>query len=332
MEIEFADLMEGLSHQRIVAYLQGQNEAQRKNKAGHKTNPESRAATAHRYKGSLFLREVKRVVIVAVSLGVFLADGLRRAIVSLLGKRMPATKVVLYYHSVPKEKRAAFARQMDKLALWSEPWRADAPVPERPGTRYVSVTFDDGYQNIVDNALPELAQRGIPATVFIVSGALGITPNWEDYSGGSDLAMHEGIMTAEQLLALPSDLIQIGSHSRTHPMLARLPEKQARAELSTSRRMLEEIIGREVKLFSFPYGSFNTDVIAWCRDAGYERVFTTVPVQAFSESDAFVMGRVTVDPDDSPLEFRLKVHGGYRWLPMASTVKRTLISCIAPAG
>jgi peptidoglycan/xylan/chitin deacetylase (PgdA/CDA1 family) len=273
-----------------------------------------------------FLKEMKRIVVVAVSLGVFLADGLRRVFDLLVGKRMPAAKVVLYYHSVPEEQRAAFARQMDRLLLWAEPSRADAPILDRPGARYAAVTFDDGYQNIVDNALPELAKRGIPATIFIVAGALGVTPNWEDYSGGFDLAIHELIMSAEQLRALPSNLVQIGSHTRTHPMLVRLSEQQVRLELSTSRRMLEEIIGREVKLFSFPYGSFNTDVIACCREAGYERIFTTAPLQACCGTDPFIVGRVTVNPDDSLLEFRLKVHGAYRWLPVASRVKRTLIS------
>jgi len=258
-----------------------------------------------------------------------MADWLKRSLASCLGKGVPATKVVLYYHSVPKEKRAEFARQMDKLTFWSEPWRADAPVPERAGVRCVSVTFDDGYQNIVDNALPELAKRGIPATIFVVTGALGVTPNWEDYSGGTDLAMREIIMTAEQLRSLPSDLVQIGSHTRTHPMLARLPEQQVREELAASRKMLEEIIGREVKLFSFPYGSFNADVIAWCQDAGYERVFTTVPLQGSSKTDGFVVGRVTVDPDDSPLEYRLKVYGAYRWRPVVSAATRALISSIA---
>jgi len=271
---------------------------------------------------------MKRRIVVAISLAVFLADGLKRMLAAVTGSRTHAT-VVLYYHSVPAAQRAAFARQMDQLLLWAEPARADAALPNGGRFRSVVVTFDDGYQNIVDNALPELAKRRIPATIFMVAGALGVTPNWEDYSGGTDLAMHEVIMTAEQLRALPSDLVQIGSHTRTHPMLGRLPEQQVRTELSTSRALLEEIVGREVKLFSFPYGSFNAEVVACCRDAGYERVFTTEPRLAYAGSDAFIVGRITVEPGDSALEFRLKVHGAYRWLPVASAVKRAIFSSFA---
>jgi peptidoglycan/xylan/chitin deacetylase (PgdA/CDA1 family) len=269
---------------------------------------------------------MKRIVILGISLAVFVIDGLQRAIYSLAGKRAPATTVVLYYHSIPKEKREAFALQLDKLIRVAIPWRADAPARNSAGERYVAVTFDDGYQNIVDNALPELAQRAIPATLFIVPGALGGTPHWEDYSDTPDPDLNESIMTAEQLGKLPSDLVQIGSHTLTHPMLPQLSEGQARAELSKSRAMLEEIIGREVRLFSFPYGAFNANLVAWCRDEGYGRVFTTVPRLAFSEPNEFAVGRVTVSPDDSSLEFFLKLRGTYRWMPLASTFKRSLFS------
>ncbi len=260
-------------------------------------------------------------MIIVVSLGVFVVDRLRRALHALLGRQTPATAVVLHYHSITKEKRAAFARQMDTLIRSSKPLRADAAMPHNPGVHYVSVTFDDGYRNIVENALPELQRRGIPATLFIVPGALGVTPNWQDRSGGTDNAMKEPISTAEQLRTLPSDLVQIGSHTLTHPMLPQLPEREARAELSKSRTMLEEITGREVTLFSFPYGSFNEHLIACCQDEGYERVFTTVPRLAFSEQGEFVVGRVGVDPGDLALEFRLKLHGAYRWLAHASALK-----------
>jgi peptidoglycan/xylan/chitin deacetylase (PgdA/CDA1 family) len=269
----------------------------------------------------LLTRNVKRIVIIVVSLAVFVVDRLWHALHSLLSRRTRATAVVLYYHSIPKEKRAAFARQMDMLVRISKPRRADAAMPHTPGAHYVSVTFDDGYQNIIENALPELEQRGIPATIFIVPGALGVTPKWEDSSGGTDAAMNEPILTAEQLRELPSDLVQIGSHTLTHPMLSRLPEQEARAELSMSRTMLEEITGREVTLFSFPYGSFSAKLIAWCRDEGYERVFTTVPRLALSEPSEYVVGRVAVDPDDFPLEFHLKLHGTYRWLSYAAALR-----------
>jgi peptidoglycan/xylan/chitin deacetylase (PgdA/CDA1 family) len=260
-----------------------------------------------------FAESIKRIVIVGVSLVVFVVDSIRDAIRWILGGKTPTRVVVLAYHSIPKQQRAAFARQMDKVLSCSEPRRADAPISCSSTARYVSVTFDDGYQNIVDNALPALAQRGIPATLFIAAGALGKTPSWEDYSGFSDPDMDEPLVTAEQLRKLSSDLVQIGSHTLTHPKLTQLSEEQSREELAGSREMLEQITGSKVKLFSFPYGSVNVDSIAWCRDVGYEHVFITHPRPEFSRSSGFIVGRIKADPHDWPLEFHLKLHGAYRW-------------------
>jgi len=81
-----------------------------------------------------------------------------------------------------------------------------------------------------------------------------------------------------------------------------------------------------VTTFSFPYGAFNAQLVEWCRDAGYERVFTTLPVIASSEPEEFAVGRVSVEPTDWSLEFRLKVLGAYRWLPLAYKMKRAIFS------
>lgn len=240
---------------------------------------------------------------------------------------MPATWVVLYYHSIPREKRSVFARQMDELIRRTTPLRADAHLSAAAAGRYSSVTFDDAYQNVLENALPELAKRRIPATLFMVSDCLGSTPGWEDYSTSGDPAMNELLLTEEQLQTMPHDLIQIGSHTRTHPMLPQLSEQEARNELSQSRARLQEILQMDVTLFSFPYGACNEDLIEWCHDAGYEKVFTTIPRPVSVRGNEFAVGRVTVDPDDSSLEFSLKLSGAFRWLPFAVALKKK----IAPA-
>jgi peptidoglycan/xylan/chitin deacetylase (PgdA/CDA1 family) len=252
---------------------------------------------------------MKRIAIVAVSLGVFTIDLFLRGMGSLIGRKTPTAPIFLAYHSVSSENRGAFARQMGKLARHSQSRNGAFVHADNGNPR---VTFDDGFQNIIENALPELRQRGIPATVFVVSGALGATPNWTDFSGGADPEMGEPLLTAEQLRSLPCDLVEIGSHTVTHPQLPAMSEQQARTELAASRTMLEQITGRKVKLFSFPYGSANAELVKWCREEGYEHVFITHPRHDVSGSNG-VVARVKVDPGDWPLEFHLKLHGAYRW-------------------
>ena len=243
------------------------------------------------------------------------------------GRRRPCTCVVIYYHSVNAAERGRFARQMDIVASLAQAVRSDGEISAAHGQRYCAVTFDDVFQNILENALPEMAKRAMPCTLFVASGRMGELAEWWP---DTNREHQERLASAAELRALSSDLVVIGSHTVHHPVLTDLDENLARWELVESRCELERILGRPVTVFSFPNGVFNEALVAWCQDAGYERVFTTLPVLAFREPDEFVTGRVKVDPTDSPLEFRLKVLGAYRWLPYAYAAKRRVLSLLAP--
>lgn len=231
---------------------------------------------------------------------------------------------MLYYHAVRAEHRERFGRQMDAVLRWTKPVRADRWERLAPGVRYAAVTFDDGYQNVVENALPELEKRGIPSTLFIITEALGKYPHW--LTDPSDSAKSEKVMSVDQLQSLSPDLVTVGSHTLAHPMLPSLSEGDARRELYESRARLEKTLNRPVTLFSFPYGAFNAQLVEWCREAGYERVFTILPLPAFCELHEFVTGRVSVEPTDWLLEFWLKLMGAYQWLPRAYALKRRVLS------
>jgi peptidoglycan/xylan/chitin deacetylase (PgdA/CDA1 family) len=228
--------------------------------------------------------------------------------------------MVLAYHAVTPEERSRFSWQMDLLCKKTKALPADIDkLPEKTGS-FAVVTFDDGLENIIENALPELKKRGIPATLFIVTDLLGRNRDWE-HRGGDD-TRHEMVMTAEKLRALASDSISIGSHSMTHPLMTNIPNDRLQQELRGSREKLEKMLGRRITLFSFPYGGFNEEALIESKKAGYKRVFTALPVYAYASPDEFETGRVGTAPTDWPLEFRLKLAGAYRWLPFAYKMKR----------
>lgn len=256
----------------------------------------------------------KRIVRLSISLGVFCYSYARDAIRRLSGRRFRPTCVVLYYHSVPVEQRDRFARQMDTLVRLAKAIPADRMTPLPVCERCVAVTFDDAFESVLYNAVPELEKRKIPATIFVIAGLMGQAPGWEGYP--------ERTMTLKQLEQLPADLVTIGSHTLTHPDLPALSEQDARTELFESRLKLEKLLHREIKLFSFPFGAFQGEMIVWCQEAGYERVFTTLPHLALTDPAEFVSGRVSVEPTDWPLEFYLKLCGAYSWLPWAFSMKQ----------
>jgi peptidoglycan/xylan/chitin deacetylase (PgdA/CDA1 family) len=269
---------------------------------------------------------LKRVVNLSGSLLVALLDGVKSLVGQMLGRQPRRGCVVLAYHSVTSKERPQFARQMDVLIEGSTPVSAAIENLPDQGRRYAAVTFDDGLENILVNALPELAKRKIPATLFIVTEALGTHPGWE-YFGGDDPSQQR-VMTEKQLQELPFELVTIGSHTMSHPVLPTLNNDHLRHELIGSREKLEAISKRDVRLFSFPYGAFNDSVVQACREACYDRVFTALPGFAFRRPKEFVTGRVGVTPTDWPIEFRLKLAGAYRWLPYAFALKRRMFSLL----
>ncbi|HJT71378.1 MAG TPA: polysaccharide deacetylase family protein [Terriglobales bacterium] len=238
------------------------------------------------------------------------------AVLQLLGLPPQARCVALYYHSVSCSQRTKFARQMDILNRWTKAIRADRRAALQAGKRYSIVTFDDAFESVFRNALPELEKRGIPATVFVIAGVMGRTTGWEGYP--------ERTMTPDEIKGMRSDLVMIGSHTLNHSPLCSLSEPEVKTEISESRKRLEELLHRKITLFSFPYGGFRDYMIEWCKEAGYERVFTTLPYLALSDPQEFLTGRISVEPDDWLLEFRLKLLGAYRWLPCAFSLKRRL--------
>lgn len=260
----------------------------------------------------------KRIIKCGVSLCVFAVSESSRTLLSVAGIEFRGRCLVLYYHSVPARERKAFAKQMDTLLLHSSPIVLGDTNAFARGAIHTAITFDDAFENFVTEAWPELEKRKLSATVFVIADALG--KSFGPVSGA------EKIMSLEQLRSLPRDRVSIGSHTLSHPMLTRVTEMQARREIVESRGALEKFLGRGVCVFSFPFGDFNHRLVELCKDAGYDRVFTTVPTWAFQTKSEFAVGRVRVDPSDWPLEFRLKIAGAYRWIPLVVSLKQKLFS------
>jgi peptidoglycan/xylan/chitin deacetylase (PgdA/CDA1 family) len=127
-------------------------------------------------------------------------------------------------------------------------------------------------------------------------------------------------------------LVRIGSHSVSHPDFTRIDDEQARDELTRSKATLEEILQREVTSFSFPHGAHTQRSLDLARECGYARVFTIDPVPTADAHDEFSVGRVRVEPQDWPIEFRLKALGAYRGMARASAIKRDLLGIVRRGG
>jgi peptidoglycan/xylan/chitin deacetylase (PgdA/CDA1 family) len=228
---------------------------------------------------------------------------------------------ILYYHSVPTRLRQAFDAQMAYLKAAANlvaPDHMGALAFDRPN---VAVTFDDAFRSVLENGLPALERHVVPATIFVPSGYLGRAPGWA-METAEDRA--EVVMSAQELTALPSNLVSIGSHTVDHPHLTALSDDEVAAQFSTSRKVLEGVLGRVVDTLAFPYGDHDVRILRLARESGYRFAYTVAP-QAIGAGDTTLSrGRTSASPGDSPRLFALKVRGAFDWMPIASRLKRAL--------
>jgi len=220
---------------------------------------------------------------------------------------------------VLKSEKERFIRQIDYLSKKYSFVSLNSLNTITSKKNLISITFDDGLSSILKNALPELKKRKIPTTIFIPAAKIGSYPKWEQKR--QEIYYEDRILNRDELKELSDQGIEIGSHTLHHTDLRNVHSEVAKEELYLSRSLLEKITGKEVVSFSFPYGSFNDDLIDLAFNCGYSFVYTTKPEIISVPIKRKIFGRVGVDPDDSLLEFKLKAAGAYSWLPKASRWK-----------
>lgn len=119
------------------------------------------------------------------------------------------------------------------------------------------LTFDDGFANFYEGALPVLRKHNFTATVFVISGHMGGVNDWA--KPPKDLGPQK-MLSWQQVSELAAAGIEIGSHTRTHPDLKRCSLETARVEMSESRKEIEDHLGHTVGSFAYPYGGTSSSL------------------------------------------------------------------------
>jgi peptidoglycan/xylan/chitin deacetylase (PgdA/CDA1 family) len=134
----------------------------------------------------------------------------------------------------------------------------------------IAVTFDDGYDSFYYKVLPVLMELSIPAAIFVPFNLIGKANDW-DYMG----FLHKTKHINERLLKeIAGKGVEIGSHGSTHTCLAGMSSRFLKLELANSKKGLENIIGRDVKYISYPFGRFDEEVEKRALEAGYVAGFS----------------------------------------------------------
>ena len=150
---------------------------------------------------------------------------------------------------------------------------------EKPADKIVWITFDDGYKNAHDTAMPILTELGMKGSFFIITGMVG----------------NEDKMADDGLLALKSNpLMSIGSHTVNHPDLEYSSNEAVNTELIDSKKYLDNLLHQNTSVICYPAGRYNAQTGALAEAAGYKLGLTTHPGLASSADGLFALNRVRV--------------------------------------
>jgi peptidoglycan/xylan/chitin deacetylase (PgdA/CDA1 family) len=224
---------------------------------------------------------------------------------------------ILLYHRVADDADPLavaprrFRRQMDYLA--AEGFRVvgllealdlldSGSVPSRT----LGLTFDDGFADLRDEALPALARHGFRATVFVTTGVTDGRLSFDWYE------RQPPVLGWDDVLELDRDgTLRFEAHTVSHPNLLSVDDATAAAEIGDCRRELSSRLGRPVSAFAYPAGLYGDRERRLVAAAGYAAAVSCEPGLNLPDTDRFTLRRGQIDAHDTLLDFRAKVGGGH---------------------
>src|SRR3989442_2903942 len=166
-----------------------------------------------------------------------------------------------------------------------------APPPSKP----VLLTFDDGYSDAFTDAFPVLLKYGFGGSFSIVTGFVG----------------QPGYVNWDQIKQMAGSQMEMMSHTVNHADLNRSPDAVVRYELITSKRALEEALGKPVPFLVYPSGEpffrgtaqRQQQVVAMVREAGYSGALAVKNMLSLDPSAPYALNPIRVSGGVGILQF-----------------------------
>ena len=245
--------------------------------------------------------------------------GVRRAVADReTWRRLTHSTTILMYHAFgeadePPHRFVVPAHRLSRQMFWLRLMRYRVISLEEyvayrrsyrlPPARAVVITMDDGYRDNRTVAYPILRRYGFPATIFLVSGAVGGCNEWDE----------KGKLTGRALLSwadieeMKSGGISFGAHTQMHPRLTDIAPEQMRREIRGSCDDLAEVLSPKFPLFAYPYGSYDDTVSAEVEEAGFAASCSVDSGINVPATPLYTLRRMEVWGTDSILHFALSL-------------------------
>ena len=154
-------------------------------------------------------------------------------------------------------------------------------LPEKP----IIITFDDGYEDNYQNAFPALRDHGMVGTFFIITDFADLAATDPTYARYA---------TWDQLQEMDAAGMELGSHSRNHPDLRGRDADFLVWQILGSSQTLEANLGKKPRIFCYPSGSYDQQVIQVVHDAGFWGAVTTQPGVTHDNGHLYEMKRLRI--------------------------------------
>ena len=237
-------------------------------------------------------------------------------------------RVILMYHNVTKEHSPIFSNvTIEQFEDQIRTLLRDGYIPLKVSefvarmrmgediSRYVAVSFDDGYEDLFTYMFPISKKYNLPVSVFLITGYVG-----KSFVNGRGITQQ--VLSEDQIhTMMDSGLVEFLPHTRTHPRLGSdvYPYED---EVEGSYNDLVRIVGVPVpKIFAYPRGKYTDAYVSWLKEHGWIASVTTDPGSVGVGNNPFTIPRIMVYGNMSIAEFRVNLTLIGVW---ARTCKRAL--------
>ena len=193
--------------------------------------------------------------------------------------------IILTYHNIVDKNKKLFLYDVNLQRFQAQMKQVSLLTHARIRPFDLMVTFDDGYSVWAREILDILNQYDLKAYFFICVKFL-----------------QQGKIYREDILKLRKAGMTIGSHSMTHRFMHTLPENEVFYEMHESKRILQDILQDEVKIFALPYGAGTPLILRVAKQTGYEHVFTSQV--GVNDSLDFTLKRIALKRNTSIEKFK----------------------------
>ncbi len=185
-----------------------------------------------------------------------------------------------------------------KLSFWD--------FPKKP----IVLTFDDGYENNLQFAVPELKKQNFVGVFYLLADSSVSTNQWDLDENPNEPQFR--LLNPLQRRQLVAEGMEVGSHGFSHRLITEMSFSEAAKEIGASKQQLEAELNTPIRSFAFTYGQRRNDMDEVLRTNGYDFAVNTDSGGLVFYQEPYSLFRINIFPNDGYWQMRKKTARAYR--------------------